>query len=223
MRQKTIVAVLLLVANLVAGCATERTVSPTIESKPRVDLELRTPVLASAYDGRTSGSEDAPAETLERELSRLYGRNLEWVPYFEETPDGRVSIKYRIVTLGAEFGSRLVSAASYASAVQTAQVSIPRRWNPIFVSGVSSASVQAATFSGEGWWNGAAWVDIEVEDHRDGANARFTIPLVAEHRESNIWGYTSGDKAAKTAWQKVAGQITRITDAILRKTRDDEG
>jgi hypothetical protein len=81
----------------------------------------------------------------------------------------------------------------------------------------------AGSFSGEGWWNGAAWVDIEVQDCRGPKPVVFTIPVVAEHRESNIWGYASGDKAAKAAWDRVGTQLTRAMDAIARAIRDQQG
>jgi hypothetical protein len=48
------------------------------------------------------------------------------------------------------------------------------------------------------------------------------LPIAAEHRESNMWGYSSGDKAAKTAWQRVSVQLTRAMDAIFRAVRDDQ-
>jgi hypothetical protein len=51
----------------------------------------------------------------------------------------------------------------------------------------------------------------------------FTIPIVAEHREPNIWGYASGDKAAKAAWDRVGTQLTRAMDAIARAVRDQQG
>jgi hypothetical protein len=208
---------------LLVGCATERTVTPTINTQPRQGLSLKTPVQASVFDGRTDGSQDQTTIQLENELSRIYGSNFEWVPYFNETPPGRVSIKYRVVKLGANFGSRIITTIGYASAVQSYQASVPNAWNPIFINGVSNTSVQASSFTGEGWWNGGAWVDIEVTDNRSGHQSRFTIPIAAEHRESNVWGYTSGDKAAKKAWETVASQITRITDSALRMVRDAEG
>jgi hypothetical protein len=78
------------------------------------------------------------------------------------------------------------------------------------------------SFSGEGWWNGAAWIDLEVQDYRGAKPISFTMPIAAEHRESNMWGYASGDKAASTAWQVVAAQLTRAMDNIFRTLRDEQ-
>lgn len=66
---------------LLVGCATERTVTPTINTQPRQGLSLKTPVQASVFDGRTDGSQDQTTIQLENELSRIYGSNFEWVPY----------------------------------------------------------------------------------------------------------------------------------------------
>lgn len=210
-------------AALLAGCATERHIAPRISADPREGLNLETPVLASVYDGRTSGNSDEVALTLRSELARLYGANVEWVPYFESTPPGRVSIRVRIVTLGAEFGSRLISSTAYANAVQSAQYSAVDPWGPVVGLGTGTSSVFVGSFSGEGWWNGAAWLDLEVEDQRDSHADKFTIPLAAEHRESNIWGYASGDKAARKAWERASAQLTRVLDAVLRVVRDTDG
>ena len=141
--------------------------------------------------------------------------------YFQNTAKGRLSIKYRIINLGSTFGSRIISSATYATAVSQYQLTVPNAWNQVFVNGTSSTSIQSASFSGSGWWNGAAWVDVEIDDNRLNKHSKFVIPLAAEHQESNLWGYSSGDKAALIAWQSVAAQVTRITDAILISVRDD--
>jgi hypothetical protein len=83
-------------------------------------------------------------------------------------------------------------------------------------------SVLAGSLSGEGWWNGAAWIDLEVQDYRGAKPISFTLPIVAEHRESNMWGYSSGDKAARIAWQRVSVQLTRAMDTIFRFVRDQQ-
>jgi hypothetical protein len=147
---------------------------------------------------------------------------LEWVDYFAKTPAGRVSIRVRIVTLGSSFGSRLVSSVAFARAVGSAQVSATGPWGPVVGSVSSEQSVLAGSLSGEGWWNGAAWLDLEVQDNRGQTPVTFTLPIVAEQRESNMWGYASGDKAAKSAWDRVGVQLTRALDAIARTVRDQQ-
>ena len=92
-----------------SGCTTERYMTTlTINANPRANLALRLPVLVSVYDGRTSGTDQSVVSSLKSELAKVYGSNLEWVPYFDPVPVGRVAIRLRIVTLGSSFGSRLV-------------------------------------------------------------------------------------------------------------------
>jgi hypothetical protein len=126
------------------------------------------------------------------------------------------------VTLGASFGSRLVSTAAFATAAGSAQASATGPWGPVVGSISSEQSVLGGSLSGEGWWNGAAWIDLEVQDYRGPKLVTFTLPIVAEQRESNMWGYASGDRAAKAAWNQVGTQLTRAMDAIARAVRDQE-
>ncbi|MFV1977451.1 MAG: hypothetical protein ACC651_17045 [Candidatus Scalindua sp.] len=221
MRPILIISVLLTI--FFTGCSTERYVSPTIVTVQRTDIILEKPVLAAVYDGRTTGNNKGAASSLEAELKKIYGDNLEWVSYFDSTPKGRVSIKLRIIEFGSSFGSRLISSVSYAKASQTAKVVATGSWGPIVGTATGSSSVFGSSFSGEGWWNGAVWVDVEVQDHRDKVLGKFTIPLAAEHRESNMWGYSSGDKAARKAWEKVSALLTRTIDNVLVELRDSEG
>ena len=216
------IAAALTIVAFLAGCTTERTISPSISASPRTLLAgVSPPIFAAVYDGRAN-VEPKDAATLQADLTRIYGSSLEWADYFAKTPAGRVSVRVRIVTLGSEFGSRLVSSAAFANAVDSAQVSATGPWGPLVGSVSSEQSALAGSFSGEGWWNGAAWLDLEVHDNRGQTPVIFTVPIVAEQRESNMWGYASGDKAAKSAWDRVGVQLTRALDAIARTVRDQQ-
>jgi len=175
--------------------------------------------MTAVFDGRTTGEDQDAASLLKAELTKIYGNNLRWTSYFESVPKGSVSLKIRIVELGSSFGSRLISSATYATAVQSAQVTATGPWSPVVGFATGSSAVYGGTFSGEGWWNGGAWIDLEIQDNRSIPPSRFTIPLAAEHRESNMWGYSSGDKAARKAWEKVSAQLTRAIDEVLRVLR----
>ncbi|MBN1907260.1 MAG: hypothetical protein JW927_19440 [Deltaproteobacteria bacterium] len=113
----------------------------------------------------------------------------------------------RIVISGASFGSRLISTTAFFNAVTSAQGRATGPWGPVVGNFSAQQSILAGSFSGEGWWNGATWIDLEVQDHRRVNSVNFTIPIAAEHRESNVWGYKSGDKAAHTTWQRVADDL----------------
>ncbi len=215
-------SILIFVISFLAGCATERAISPTISGTPRTNLLLSPAILGSVYDGRTLQMPKDAAAILQTDLSRIYGSSFEWTDYFEKTPVDRVSIRIRIVTLGSSFGNRLVSSVAFANSVGSAQINAVGPWSNFVGSISSEQSVFGGSFSGEGWWNGAAWLDLEVQDNREQKPINFTMPIVAEHRESNMWGYASGDKAASVAWERVAVQLTRALDAIARVVRDNQ-
>ena len=196
------------------GCATERHISPTISEAARTGLDLKPPILGAVFDGRATQEPKDAASQLQADLSRIYGSSIEWNDYFTKTPPGRVAVRVRIVMLGASFGSRLISATAFANAVSSAQGSATGPWGPVVGSVSAQQSVFGGSFSGEGWWNGAAWIDLEVQDNRVTKPVNFTMPIATEHRESNMWGYASGDNAARTAWQRVAVQLTRAMDTI---------
>lgn len=205
-----------------SGCATERTGVPSIAAAPRTELRLSRPVIGAVFDGRPTPGDAPVAPTLQRDLARIYGPSFAWRDYFAPVPAGEVAMRFRIVALGSVFGSRIVSAAAISSATARAQGSATGPWGTV----VAQATAQQTTFTGamaaEGWWNGAAWVDIEIEDNRPGRRSRFSIPAVAEHRESNTWGYGSGDRAARVAWERVSAQLIRVVDNTLRMLRDEE-
>src|SRR4030042_5755617 len=102
---------------VIAGCATERYVSPRISEVPRAGFVLNPPILGAVFDGRITQEPKDSASQLQADLSRIYGSSIEWNEYFTKTPPGRVAVRVRIVTLGATFGSRLVSKTAFANAV----------------------------------------------------------------------------------------------------------
>ncbi len=216
------IAIALSVLFILIGCATERQITPTLSDAPRTGLDLKPPLLGAVFDGRATQEPKDTASQLQADLGRIYGSSIEWNEYFTKTPTGRVAVHVRIVTLGATFGRRLISTAAFANAVSTAQVSATGLWGPVAGIVSSEQTIFAGSFSGEGWWNGAAWIDLEVQDYRGTKPINFTMPIVAEHRESNMWGYASGDKAIRTAWQRVAVQLTRAMDTIFRTVRNQQ-
>ena len=210
-----------LIAGLVlAACATERQVSPVIDSAPRSALKLETPVIGAVFDGRSAKDDKDAASQLQSELNRLYGPAIEWHDYFSKTPNGRVAMRIRLVILSATFGSRLISNVDFANAVGSAQVNAVGPWGTVAGTVSSQQSVVGGSFSGAGWWNGAAWVDLEIEDLRGAKPVSFVLPIAAEHQESNTWGYASGDKAARVAWERASAQLTRAIDSVLRTVRE---
>jgi hypothetical protein len=208
--------------SIFAGCETERYISPTLSESTRTDLFLKPPILGAVFDGRATQDPKDAVSQLQADLSRIYGSSIEWNNYFTKTPQGRVAVRVRIVMLGASFGSRLISTAVFANAVTSAQGSATGPWGSVVGNVTAQQSVFGGAFTGEGWWNGAAWVDLEVQDNRGANPVNFTIPIVAEHRKFNMCGYASGDKAAQAAWKRVSVQLTRALDTIFRTVRDQQ-
>lgn len=221
-RHLRIAIIAMVVFSIFAGCATERYISPTLSESTRTGLSLKPPILGAVFDGRATQDPKDAVSQLQADLGRIYGSSIEWNNYFTKTPQGRVAVRVRIVMLGASFGSRLISTAVFANAVTSAQGTATGPWGPVVGNVTAQQSVFGGAFTGEGWWNGAAWIDLEVQDNRGANPVNFTIPIAAEHREFNMCGYASGDKAAQTAWKRVSVQLTRALDTIFRTVRDQQ-
>ncbi|RPH30240.1 hypothetical protein EHN07_03820 [Buttiauxella warmboldiae] len=206
--------------SILVGCATEKSITPTIDSSPRAEVNLEYPLLISVFDGRTSNRDDNgnAEESIKNSLTKIYGKNLQWISDFDKVPNGRTAIRIRLIILGANFGSRIVSSSSYQNAVSTARISATDGWGTVVGVADGNTVINSGTMTTEGWWNGTAWVDFVVEDNSDTKKVEFTTPLVAEHQENNTWGYSSGHKATEVAWNSVSTQILRSIDAVLRKT-----
>lgn len=205
-----------------SACSTESSLSPRLSAQARVGLTVSPPLIAAVFDGRASQSSNDEASVLQAELSRVYRNSFEWSDYFAKTPKGRVSVKVRINTLGSTFGSRLVSSVDYANAIRTAQATAVGPWGTVVRNVSTQESIVASSFSAEGWWNGAVWIDLEVQDLRGAVPVTFVLPIVTESRESNTWGYASADRAAKQAWDRASTQLLRAIDEIAQTVRDQE-
>ena len=131
-------------------------------------------------------------------------------------------VRIRIIELGANFGSRIVSGIAIANATSTAEVRAQSGWSSVVATATSNQSIFASSFSGEGWWIGTAWVEFEVQDNRKNNDISFSLPIVAESRESNTLGYTSASRAAKRAWNTVSSQLIQTIDSLIMKVRDEE-
>ena len=214
---------LVIVATASNGCATHRTLVPVISEPPRTSILLENPVLLSILDARPEKSRtDEVVASLQEGLSRTYGSSIEWVNYFEPVPEGRVAVRIRLMALGADFGSRIVTSTTIANAFTTANATASGTWGTVIGKASSQQTLLASSFSGEGWWIGTAWMNLEIEDRLPGHSEQFVVPIVAEHTKSNIGGYLSGDRAAKRAWDSARQVLVMVLDQVLVTVRDRE-
>ena len=82
-----------------SGCAMERHITPNIVGTPRTGLELQPPLIGSVFDGRSTQDEKDAIIKLQADLTRLYGSSIDWRDYFSKTPQNRVAVRVRLVTL----------------------------------------------------------------------------------------------------------------------------
>ncbi|MDP1814603.1 MAG: hypothetical protein Q8K92_09170 [Leadbetterella sp.] len=208
---------------LLSGCATYRTILPEISETPRDGLTLKIPVAIAVLDGRGDKTDSEQiTRTLQEDLSKVYGKSIEYVGFFAKAKADQVFIRIRIITLGANFGSRIVSSISIANSIEKASAVATSSWGTVIASGNSTQNIFASSFSGEGWWIGTAWIELDIQDNRNQQNISFTLPIVAETKESNMFGYASATSAAENAWKMVSAQMIRTLDNILIKIRDEE-
>ena len=199
------------------GCATQRTFQPKILEPPRTGISLQRQLLCSVVDGRPVDEQERAPSNLQADLAAIYGESLRWIPYFSKTPDGHVAIKMKLQVASAQFGAQVISATPYTAAIDRLSVYATTPWGPIISSVRDSASFANTTVAAQGWWDGAAWIDVQIEDNRSGSTVSFVLPIVSERRESNLLGYASGDRAVTLAWQQVSRQLLDLIDRVFLK------
>ncbi len=214
-------ALLVFSVPLLSGCASERFGLPLLSANPRNGLSLETPILASLVDDRVDTTDSNTLGALQAELTRVYGANLEWIPFWDAIPPDRVAVRFQIRAFGASFGSKLMSPDGFPQAQQGTMRTDLGPWSWV-VSSSTGATPDFAQSAATGWWYGTAWIDFELQDNRSSPPIYFTFPLAAEEAKWNLWGYASGDEAAALAWDNVAIQLTKALDNVLRVVRDSE-
>lgn len=174
----------------------------------------------SVFDGRGNreGSQK-PDQNIKSGLLSTYPDATQMIDYFFPTPQGRARIKIRIQELGAQFGSRVVSGIAVANQYGRATALATDGWNTVVARAYSQQTSFGSSIATEGWWIGTAWLEVTIEDKRQGNDISFTIPLVSEQRESNMLGYGSAQAATKRAWATVSAQLFSTIDSVLLKVR----
>ena len=97
---------------------------------------------------------------------------------------------------------------------------ISNNWNSVVISASGQQTTLGSTFSAEGWWIGTSWLEIEIIDNRYSKFEKLSFPIVAEHKESNTWGYSSANDAVEKSWGIVSQHFIKIVDSIFLSLRD---
>lgn len=207
---------------LVVGCATQRSSQPRISASPRTGISLNTPVLVSVLDARSTDSKsDDAASVLEKDLKEVYGSSIELTDNFAEVPEDRVAVRIRLKANEANFGSRIISVSSIQQSYSSAQAQASGAWSSVVVTASKNRTTLGSSVATEGWWVGTSWIDLKVIDIRDAEKSQFTIPLVAEKKRSNTFGYRTANKVTEEAWGQVQQQLLQVIDEVLLAVRGE--
>ena len=202
-----------------AGCATHRASVPEIDETPRIGLTLNQPVLVAVHDARADKSNsEAVLSAIEQGLVRAYGTSIEPVGYFEQVPENQVAVRIRLMANGADFESRIISVVAITNGFATARREASSGWQPVVSVAAEQSSITTA-LSTENWWIGTSWLELEIEDTR-GVAERITLPIAAEEREPNTFGYRSASNVSRRAWGRASQQLFRVMDSLLMTLRD---
>jgi hypothetical protein len=217
-----LIAILVLVPLGLIGCTTNRSSIPEISEPQRVGLELRQPLLISVLDSRSEKPKSkAVVSALENGITNAYGSAVKLVPYYDQAPDDHVIVRIRLMANSANFGSRVISSMTINNSINTARATTSDFWRPVITVATEQSSV-SHSFTTEGWWVGTSWLEIELEDTRFDTSERITVPIVAEEKVSNTFGYRSARKASERSWSLASQQLFRLMDSLIIALRDQE-
>jgi hypothetical protein len=203
------------------GCATTKEYTPTTFTPPvREGLKLPQPINMAVFDGRSARNEDL-ATTLEAGITHAYGTNVRVVPYYAPLEPDSVTVKIRVNQLHSEFGSRVIVVPVLQRRWSTAAAAGTDGWNSVAAAASSYSETLGTGFIAEGWWVGTSQLDVEVSDLSRGRHVVFSVPLVAEKRESNTWGYRTASSVSKKAWNATEVQMMRLIDDVVQKVMND--
>jgi hypothetical protein len=201
----------------ISACATQRSSQPRVTASER-GIELNTPVLVSVLDARGGDAQDA-APQLKTDLTSVYGDAIETTDYFAEIPDDRVAVRIRLKANDATFGSRIISVSTVEQSYATAQAKASGPWSSVVGTASSQSTMLSSTVQTEGWWIGTSWMKITVVDRRGSTPQEMTLPLVAETKRSNTFGYRTASRVTDESWSDIERQLIQIMDQVLMTVR----
>ena len=213
-------AILPILPFVLCGCATYAAIDPSVKGYVRL-VEVSRPVVVSVLDGR-AGTDINAVPRLQTSLDRMYKGSIERADYASAVERGDVAVKIRIIEIGSNLGTRIITKKVYLSTFLDEIVSAEEPWRDLAADCSSNRYLLDDDAPIEGWWVGIARIEAKVIDNRQEPPISFTIPLAGEQRRSNFWGHMSAEKSAKQAWNKVSAQLTGLLDGVIEVVKESD-
>jgi len=205
--------VYLFTASILLSCSTYRTIEPEFLGESRISMNLEKPLIVSFKDSRSNkGQTEDIITKLESTLKIIYGKNIIIKPYFDKTPENRISMKITIKEIGSSFGIRTFNYQTWEQQVTAASSSISTAHGTAVATAVISQPVLVNRTNFEGYWVGTSYLEINIIDNIIGE--KYDFPFVAEDIVANNYGYKSAKKASRQAWNSVSKNLLDLIDVF---------
>ena len=163
-------------------------------------------------------NQEATVESIKQGLKTIYGDAIIFKSYFDKTEDSTVAIKINIKEIGSQFGSRVIYYQTVHNQIIAASSAAVTSWGSAVSSVIISQPIYQDNFVAQGWWMGAAYLDISLVDNLNNNKKIIDFPFVGEDKQNNTWGYKSGSIAAQNAWNKTSAHLLDLIDSVIMKT-----
>lgn len=204
---------------ILSSCQTYKTITPSIIGKPRQDFKLYKPIVIAIKDSRANVSnQEETIESLKKGLKSIYGEAIEFKPYFTKTDDNSIAIKINIKEIGSQFGSRVIYYQTIHNQINIASSAAVSSWGSAVATAITTQPIYQDNFIAQGWWMGAAHLEITLIGNLNDNKKIIEFPFVGEDKQSNTWGYKSGEIAAKNAWNKTSDHLLDLIDGVILRT-----
>jgi hypothetical protein len=204
-------------AVLLGGCSTQVLTTPTLALDVQPTLVADPPISLRVVDDESDGRGQDYAGQLAQAIVAAYPRAIEKAPDNSAPVPRRVNMVVRIKQLGAFFHVGSIPVLP-SRATLGAVVGSVEDWAPVVKASASGRpAISGTVFIGDGNWSGVAYLEVYVQDLRDGRDAAFRLPLVAERAAPNSLGYMSAKLVADSAWDEIGPCLAAFLDASVRK------
>jgi hypothetical protein len=205
-----------LAAVFLGGCSTQVLTTPDLALNAQPMLVADPPIALRVVDEQVEGRGEAYADRLMQAILAAYPHAIERAPDGSAPVPRRVNMVVRIKQLGAFF--HLTSSSVLPNPFGLRMVGSVEDWAPVVRASVSSEPMASGSvLVGGGNWSGVAYLEVYVQDLRDGRGAAFKLPFIAERAAPNSFGYMSATMVADRAWDEIGPRLAMFLDASVRK------